>query len=73
MTGRSPIRCSTIPAPHTIALADKAYDADRIRELIQDPIRIEQRFGITKCEIRPGCAQIPNLSGYDVADVDRTR
>jgi transposase len=23
-------------SPHTIVLADKAYDADRIRELIQD-------------------------------------
>jgi transposase len=33
-TGRSSIRCSTI-GPHTIVLADKAYDDDRIRELIQ--------------------------------------
>lgn len=32
---RSPIRCPTISGSATV-LADKAYDADRIRNLIQD-------------------------------------
>jgi transposase len=35
MTGRSRTRLLDHLGPHTIVLADKAYDADRIRELIE--------------------------------------
>src|ERR1700741_123802 len=36
MTGRSPTSCSTISSLEPSCWADKAYDADRIRALIQD-------------------------------------
>jgi transposase len=36
MTGRSPTLLLDHLGPRTIVLADKAYDADRIRELIQE-------------------------------------
>ena len=35
MTRRSPTGCSDRLRPHTVLLADKAYDADRIRALVK--------------------------------------